>query len=233
MKVLILVLSARRTPWNAMLETSLQTWDAEQHPHTQTLYYCGRSKEPSTDKVFYSRSFTESLEDITWRTLEAFEEALKLEWDFMARTHSSTYVHKRNLVAFIETLPKENVLCGLLTTGERPFLWGGGSYVMSRDVIEKIVANRHLWNFGVMEDNGITEIANALEIPFTPGRMASINLRPDGSWLVMSYGAGENFILTDWADISKAHPNFYFRVKHDPDRTVDLQVMHELHRHLG
>lgn len=233
MKVLILVLSARRTPWNHMMDTSLVTWDAEDHPKTQTLYYCGKfeSERPNTEKVFYSRQFNESLEEVTKRTLEAFEESLKLDWDVMARTHSSTYVHKRNLVEFIETLPKENVLAGLLTTGERPFLWGGGSYIISRDVIEKFVANKHLWNFNVMEDNGITEMAQALGIPFTAGRMASINLSTGGTWVVMKYGQGENFQFTDWADIRKAHPHFYFRCKHDPDRSVDLKVFRELHKH--
>lgn len=232
MKVLILVLSARRTPWNAMLETSLQTWDAEQHPQTQTLYYCGKSDQPSTDKVFYSPKFTESLEHIAPRTMEAYEEALNMDWDFMARTHSSTYVHKRNLVSFIETLPKENVLCGLLTGGESPFLWGGGSYVMSRDVIEKFVANRNLWNFNVMEDVGLTGVANTLGIPFTHGRMASINLKSDGSYFLMVYGHGENFESNDWADLRKVTEHHYFRCKHDPDRAKDLEIFRHLWENL-
>lgn len=231
MKVLILVLSACRPPWGSMMQASQETWDSVDHPQTKTLYYCGKCKEESTDKVFYSRQFTESLEDITHRTLEAFEESLKLDWDVMARTHSSTYVHKRNLVEFIEALPKENVLCGLLATGEQPFLWGGGSYIMSRDVIEKIVANKHLWHFGVMEDHGITEIAQALDIPFTPGRMASINLKPDGSYFLMVYGHGDNFESRDWADLKKVEGHHYFRCKHDPDRSVDLRIFRELHKH--
>lgn len=232
MKVLILVLSARRTPWASMMQTSMETWDAEDHPQAQTLYYCGKSEQPSTDKVFYSQRFDESLEHIAPRTMEAYEEALKLDWDFLARTHSSTYVHKRNLVKFIETLPKENVLCGLLTTGEKPFLWGGGSFIMSRDVIEKFVASKHAWNLHVMEDNSTTDLANELGIPFTAGRMASINVKPDGSYLLMAYGHGDNFESKDWADLKKIEGHHYMRCKHDPDRTVDLKIFRELHAHL-
>lgn len=231
MKVLILILSARRDPWAKMMDVSQATWDSEKHPQTQTLYYCGACREQSTEKVFYSRIFTESLEDITHRTLEAFEESLKLDWDVMARSHSSTYIHKHNLVEFIETLPKENLLAGLLTTGDKPFLWGGGGYIISRDVIEKIVANKYLWNFGVMEDGSITDIANALSIPFTTGRMASINLSPTGSWSVMPYGIGEGFTFTEWTDIQKMHPHYYVRCKHDPDRSVDLKIFQELLTH--
>lgn len=230
MKVLILVLSARRTPWASMMDLSQQTWDAEVHPQTQTLYYCGKSDRPSTATEFYSPQFDESLEHIAPRTMEAYEEALKLEWDFMARTHSSTYVHKKNLVSFIETLPKENALCGLLTTGDKPFLWGGGSFIMSRDVIEKFVAAKDKWNIGIMEDNSTTDLANELGIPFTAGRMASINQDSIG-WFVMTYGIGEPFNFGDWSYVKKLHPHYYIRCKHDPDRKIDLVVMKELHKH--
>lgn len=235
MKILILVLSAKRTPWAAMMDKSMATWDAENHPQIKTLYYCGKSDQPSSDKVFYSPNYSESLEHIAWRTVEAFEEALKLDWDVMARTHSSTYVHKRNLVEFIQTAenPTENFLCGLLTAGEKPFLWGGGSYIMSRDVIQKLVDNKDQWNYGVMEDNGLTEMANQLGIPFTPGRMASINIKPDGSYLVMVYGHGENFESNNWADLKKIEGHHYFRVKYDPDRNKDLEIMQHLWQNLA
>lgn len=237
MKVLILVLSARREPWNSLMDVSQETWDSENHPQAQTQYYCGQSSNPSTEKVFYSPALTESLEHVTSRTLEAFEKALTiLDWDFIARTHSSTYVHKRNLVDFIETLPTKNVLCGLLTTGEKPFLWGGGSYIISRDVIEKFVANKVRWNLNIMEDNAMTDLANELEIPLSGnGRMASINqvaIKEGSAWLVMCYGIGENFTFTDWADMQKAHPHHYFRVKQDLERHKDVEIMHQLHRYL-
>jgi hypothetical protein len=244
MKVLILVLSARREPWGELLECSKATWDSVDHPQTKTMYYCGKGgiapgeqlnpayvDAGTASDIFYSPTLSESLEDVSKRTLEAFEFSLKLKgWNLMARTHSSTYVHKHNLVEFIETLPNENVLCGLLTGGIAPFLWGGGSYIISRDVIEKIVANKQLWNFGVMEDNGLTEIAQLLQIPFMAGRMASIDQKPNG-YLVTTYGAGEGFVFTDWTDVQKLHPHFYLRCKQDFDRTQDVRIFRELFRH--
>lgn len=232
MNVLILVLSARREPWGEMMQCSMETWDAEDHPQTRTLYYIGKSPEAWTPRVFSSPELTESLEDVSPRTIEAFEVALEYEWDFLARTHSSTYVHKRNLVDFIETLPKENVLCGLIVAGEKPFLWGGGSYIMSRDVIEKFVANKGKWNRNIMEDNSITELAKHLDIPMSGnGRMASIDRVPDG-YLCTTYGVGSGFNFTDWADVNKANPHFYFRCKQDLRRHEDLQIFRELKKHL-
>jgi hypothetical protein len=165
--------------------------------------------------------------------MEAYEHALTIPgWDFMARTHSSTYVHKRNLVEFCETLHRKNLLLGLLVTGERPFLWGGGSYIMSRDVIEQLVENKDRWDMGIMEDNGITDLANELGIPMSGnGRMASIDQHGD-EYQVTTYGIGQGFTFTDWDDVNKAQPHFYWRCKQDLRRHEDLMIFRKLHKHL-
>jgi hypothetical protein len=212
----------------------METWDSENHPQTQTLYYCGRQTGPEQwPNVFYSPHFDEELERVAPRTMEAYEHALTIpNWDFMARTHSSTYVHKRNLVDFCETLHRKNLLLGLLVTGERPFLWGGGSYIMSRDVIEQLVANKDKWNNGIMEDNSLTDLANELGIPMSgKGRMASID-QHGNEYLVTTYGVGSGFTFTDWDDVNKAQPHYYFRCKQDLRRHEDLMIFRKLHKHL-
>jgi hypothetical protein len=183
--------------------------------------------------VFYSPQFDEELERVAPRTMEAYEHALTIpNWDFLARTHSSTYVHKRNLVEFCETLHRKNLLLGLLVTGERPFLWGGGSYIMSRDVIEQLVAAKDKWNNGIMEDNSLTDLANELGIPLNgKGRMASID-QHGNEYLVTTYGVGSGFTFTDWDDVNKIHPHFYVRCKQDLRRHEDLMIFRKLHKHL-
>jgi hypothetical protein len=214
------------------MDVSQETWDSEENENTKTLYYCENCGQ-STDKVFYSQKFTADLQDVAPRTFEAFEKSLESDWTFLARPNSSCYVHKRNLVAFCETLPKENVICGVMTEGEHPFLWGGCQYIFSRDVIEKFVANKDKWRTDVMEDNAISLMSESLGMTLeSKGRCASINLMPDGSWLCMTYNHGQGFTFQDFGDIPKlAHGHFFFRVKHDPDRSVDLKVMRLLHDH--
>jgi hypothetical protein len=230
--VLIVVLSARREPWGALMDTSKATWDAEDHPQTRTLYYCGKSDQPSTDKVFYSPELTESLEDVSPRTIEAFEKALEYQWDFLARPNSSCYVHKRNLVKFCERLPRENMICGILTGGERSFLWGGCQYIFSRDVIERMVAHKDKWKRNEMDDVSLTMLAQELDIPLrSNSRCASIDMQPDGSYLCLLYGDGHNFTFTDFEDFNKAYGHFFVRVKQDLRRHEDLRIMRELKAH--
>ncbi len=231
MKVLILVLSARRDPWDKLMDCSLETWDAEEHPQTQTLFYCGRNGE-STEKVFYSPNIGEELEEVSPRTIQAFEKAVSIpDWDYLARPHSSTYVHKRNLVAFCEAEgPKENVLYGCFTGGPQPFLWGGCHYLMSRDVIERMVANKERWDTSVMDDQSITRMAELLKVTVLPAHSATINMLDNGGHNCLVYGHGESFDFTNFADTNKAEGHFFFRVKQDLRRHEDVRIMRELKR---
>ncbi len=226
MNVLILVLSARREPWGKLMDCSMETWDSVDHPKTQTLYYCGKSDQPSTDKVFYS-CLSEDLEDVSSRTIEAFEESLKYDWDYLARPNSSCYVHKYNLVDFLRTSIWGNAIFGVLSSWG--MMWGGCHYIFSRDVVEKMVANKDKWNHKVMDDESITKLLVQLGYELTSnGWCASINLQPNGEHLCLTYNHGESFTFTDWADVKKLDGHFYVRCKHDPDRTQDLMTFRKL-----
>ena len=230
MNILILVLSARREPWNQLMRTQMETWDAESYPDTGTVYYCGKSNELHP-RVWNSETLTESLEDVSPRTIEAFERALALDWDYLARPHSSTYVHKANLVKFCETLPATNVLCGIETGGPDSFIWGGGHFLFSRDVIERMVAIKDKWNRNVMDDQSLSLMAKELGVPVTPGVTATINMNPD-NYLCLTYNAGENFEFTNFENIGeKLNPHFFVRVKQDLRRHEDVRIMRELHKH--
>lgn len=221
------------------MDASRETWDAEEHPQTQTIFYAGgaggptwQSSNGTSSQVFYS-TLSEELKDVSARTIEAFEYALALDWDFLARPNSSCYVNKANLVAYLETLPRPRQLRGLLAFAGvgTQLLWGGGQYILSRDVVEEFVQHKAAWRRELMEDEAITRMAEVLEIPMLPGRSATIDLHPNGHHLCTCYGHGDSFAFTDYAEVAeKAAGHHFFRVKNDADRSVDVKVMRELKR---
>jgi hypothetical protein len=236
--VLVLVLSSRREPWGDLMDVSLATWDADPHPQVQTLYYCAHgSNALFRDNVRYS-AMEDSLENISPRTFEALAWALELpDWNYLARPNSSCYVHKGNLAKHCDTLPETGVLRGAWASGssEDPsvgFLWGGGQYIISRDVVERMVATGG-WKNGLMDDEAITDCAKSAGVSMDQGCVfASINGEPDKEWLCMCYGRGESFTFTDFADLKKADGHFFFRVKQDHNRRLDEKLMKELKKHL-
>ncbi len=231
MKVLILVMSARRDPWDKLMDTQMETWDSGLHPQTHTLYYCGKSTNATTSRIFYSPTLGEELEEISPRTIEAFEKSLEYDWEYMARVHASTYVHKDNLAKFCHTLRRHKVLCGIIAGGDRPFIWGGCHYVFSRDVVDSFVRNKDKWNTKVMEDNSITEMKDHLGLPVTEGHSATINLQPDGNHLCLVYGHGDSFNFRSYEEFAeKAQGHFFVRCKQDLERHKDIEIMRELKR---
>lgn len=231
MNVLILVLSARREPWGDLLKCSMETWDSVDHEQTMTRYYCGKYDQRDDYRIWNSPKLTESLENVSPRTIEAFERALEIPWwDFLARPNSSCYVHKDNLVKFCETLPRENTIAGILTGGERSFLWGGCQYIFSRDVVERMVEKKSLWNHVAMDDQSLTYMAQELGIPLeSNGWCASINMNDDGTYTCLTYGHGENFTFTDFAEFAeRIDGHFFVRLKQDLRRHEDLRIMREL-----
>lgn len=235
-RVLILVLSSRREPWGDIMAAQQATWDAVEHPQAQTLYYCARCKNgPVRPDVRYS-TMDDWLEHVSPRTIEAFGWALESQWDYLARPNSSCYVHKGNLVRFCETLPASGVLRGAWTGGttENGYLWGGCQYVFSRDVIERMVETKSRWRENLMDDQAITKSAQALGIDMHQGPMAcSIDTNGDGSYTCVVYGPGESFTFTDFYDVPKKVPeHFFFRCKQDGRRHLDIEIMHQLKKHL-
>lgn len=235
MNVLILVMSAQRHPWGMLLNTSRETWDAVEHPQTRTLYYCGydAGTHSGISNVFFAER-DESISNLTKRTQEALERAAAMPgWDYLARVNSSCYVHKANLVRHCAGLPSTGVLQGLLTHdgGGATLIWGGGQYVMSRDVVEKLAGNKPAWRrYGQqMEDQAITRVAEDCGIEATPGRCCSIDDLKEGRWRCVNYGGESNFEFTDFADVAaKAGDHYFFRVKQDHDRNLDVMLMRKL-----
>lgn len=237
---LIFVLSSHNPPYAAMIDTAMQTWDAQLLAGTRTVYYCGNPVGGDTDRVVSFDSGVEDYKTISRKNMLAYEWALRLPWDYMARVNSSCYVHKRRLLDHVQSLPQNGVMRGLIsgathTCGvKRPFMWGGGQFIMSRDVVEAMVENKELCRHDVMEDVAMSELAQECGFAINGnGLFASINKQDEKTWMALSYNSAvDSFEFTDFADIKRLSDQFFFRVKHDPDRRVDADVMRQLALHL-
>jgi len=236
-RTLILTLSANRSPWWQLMAKQRETWDSIRHDQTSTIYYVGDSYPARFDPPVLHSPTDEHLHNIGHRTVEALEFALTIpDWHFLARPHSSTYVHKRHLVEFVETAQPE-LLYGLVVPAgphEGPWLWGGGHFVMSRAVVQKLVANKTQWDHGIMEDVAMSRLAASLGIPFGNGKSVSVDWKTDlkSASCISWNGDTGGFDFSDFKDLNRLEDQFFFRVKHDPDRSVDLRTMDLLFQNL-
>lgn len=230
-KILILVLSADIAPYDKMITTSMNTWDSIDCEGTESIYYCGESDKPNTNKIIYL-PVNESLHTMGQKLLLAFEWVLKnKDFDYIGRPHSCIYVDKKELRKYVDLLPATDVISGLQVIDNPNWLWGGCGFVLSRDVVEKIVANKELWNHTEMEDKGLSFIATKLGIPFTQGRGCSIDRKSDTVWSCTSYGT-QGFDFENFEEMKKSG-QYYIRCKQDGQREIDEYLMNELFKALN
>jgi hypothetical protein len=224
-KILILALSSDWPPYDKMLATSEETWNSIEVPNVETIFVCGSSDKENTDKIKYF-NVGNGLFDIGKKNVEAFGWALaNKDFDVMLRINASCYVDKKRLVEFVEKLPNENVFAGALVNDVQNWLWGGASFVISRDVVQKIYDNRVHWDHLIMEDRAMSYLVNKLKIPFSEGKSGSID-KTDTGWNCISYG-GETISFTDFSELKRLNHHCY-RVKCDGNRSQDEAVMREL-----
>lgn len=116
MNVLILVASCLKPPYDELWAAQERTWDSIKVDGVETFYYA--CTELDTMHVKLAAALSDAL------TL--------LQWDFVFRTNSSSYVDKARMLAMAETLPREKCYCGIDGDG---FASGSG-FFLSRDAAE-------------------------------------------------------------------------------------------------
>lgn len=235
-RVLILVLSTDKDWYGRLAETSRATWDAKEVEGIETLFYFARSTKPSTDKVLYT-DVEDDFFNMGRKTLIAFEYALHhREFDYVFRANASLYVNKAGLLQYVQDKPITGLALGVIAAGSHegeqfPFLWGP-SYLLSRDVVARVVANSDLWNHRMMDDLAISHLLRAIEVPLdNKGSMASVALT-DGGYEFVYYenGAGGGATMKELSELPNRLPEqFAFRVKDDSNRENDVRLMKELH----
>lgn len=219
-KLLTLILHIERDPWKSIAdEGQRKTWIADlgKEDRRRTLFYVGN---PDIEKDFISGDtlyvkHRETYETMGEKAIKAFSFALEnFQFDFLFRTNTSSYVDTGNLRNFLETKKPMNYYGGVqMQHGGIPFASGCG-YVVSRDLVEKIVEMRHLWPNLLMED---VETGKFLHDNF--GILPEKHPRYDA----------ETQETLDRFTRHSAGNHFHVRCRSWTDRTFDIRCMKQIH----
>lgn len=234
-KVLVFVLSCETPPYDRHLQTSLETWDTRQVDGCESIFYCGKSHKKNTDKVIYLNT-KDSFATMGAKAVEGFEWALNNKsFDYLARPNSSCYVRKQILTDYVQNLSDTNLYLGLKTQScyNVEYMWGGGAYILTRDVVEKIVQNKSKWNHNYTEDVSISALLQKLGVPLTAEGHACALHKKGNTYSCITYqgSTGGGFDFTDMSEMHKLTNQFFIRVKQDLRREEDIYIMKELFKH--
>lgn len=204
MKILILVLSCERPPYDALHEVQRRTWDSVIVDGVETTYYWCDAP------ALMSKRLVETLNDDA-------EGSFCAGWDFIFRTNSSSYVDKLRLLEHAHKAPRKWCYQGIDGDG---FASGSG-FLMSRDVAEVLqrdllaVAGAHP---DLIEDQAIGLCLVQRGVGVTKGA------RREDYWLL--YFQQQFGVLLD----ERLRDAYHIRCKHGSDRAKDIEAMEHAHR---
>lgn len=233
-KILIMVLSSQ-SDHHDCVKSSQHTWDSVYVDGVETLFYYGKSA-PRQNLDALPRLLFIDINDPDWgrKNLMAFDWALKNKsWDYMVRVNGSCYLRKQKLFDLVQTLPDTGMFHGVLVEHSGfKFMCGGAPFIMSRDVVERIVSNGDQWNHALPEDVAISKLAEDIGISLNPGGyFCAIYPTPEG-WSVVTQGSIEGITPAfSFQDFSQAHQfkeHYAIRVKQAEDRLRDNYVREQL-----
>lgn len=240
-RVLMLVLSTDKDFYGNLHRASTETWDSQEIDGVETIFYFARTAaiHPEHDSKVLRVDSDDDFFSMGHKTLGAFEWALhhRGEWDFVFRANASLYVDKPGLLRYVQDKPETGLAlgvvadCGDFEGDKHAFIWGPG-YLLSRDVVERVVANKDLWRHKAMDDNALSMLLRDIDVPLdNRGSLASIAMNK-GWYDFVYYENGVSGGKTLYSlDLLRAElPNQWaFRVKDDANRDNDVKLMKELH----
>ena len=170
----------------------------------------------SPDTVAWQQRLVDVYALQRWKVMGSLTQALTEDFTHVYFTTASSYIRVHKLLAVVNELPLTRVYAGTPFTDaiSGTHFASGANRIMSRDVVESVVAARGRYRNDVMEDAGLGRLVHELGIDVKP--LPSVN--------VPSVGAvGE---LSD----EEILDTFHFRTTSPSLRQrMDAQVMHALH----
>ena len=219
MKVLILIISSAREPYNRLEEAIRRTWGSNKSEDIKIFYTYGdgESIQIKNDKIICD--CPESLGNIGIKTIISFELLYnKFDFDYIFRTNLSSFIDTENMIKYLDDKPTTNYYAGhcglnfsdehLIKFGEGTFASGSG-YFLSRDIVKKIIDNKEKWDHSVIDDVAIAGLLKELSI--LPTNCPRIDITKASN-----------------TDILYQADNYHFRCKTSGDRSGDIEIFEKL-----
>lgn len=169
MRIAIIVLSCfDKSIYQELYNTQNETWNSIEVQNVDTYFLVGNCEYNSIEGNIIKTNAPETL-FCSHKVIEGYKLIESLNYDFIFRTNSSSYVDKQKLFEYINSNCDENTYSGVIGEyGHIKFASGCG-YILSKKNLEKIVRNVTLWDYQYRYDDVcLGDLMSKLSIPVTP-----------------------------------------------------------------
>ena len=152
MKLIILVLSYDDDEiYSKFHKSQMETWDSINIGNVSTYYYFGNHEcdEICGNKIL--TSISESVENCGYKLLNSLELIKNLEYDFIFRTNSSSYVDKSILYDKLSKINDLNYYAGINGYFRNVSFASGSGFVMTKNLVNLILENKSNFDHGFID----------------------------------------------------------------------------------
>jgi len=208
MKILILVLSSQNDIYPELRKTQQQTWDSVQVEGVETIYYIGGYGGIGLERINDSSQelhlpCSDGYNMMHYKFKQALLNIDYSNFDFVFKTNASSYINKKLLLEFAETLQKEKCNCGI----DGGFASGCGVFFSPDclDILKDIIDDHPV----ASEDSLMSSYLRKHDIGVTAGAKR-IDITHSQNWCEVNNSC------------------YHYRVKHDYDRQNDIMIMKKI-----
>tara|TARA_B100002019_G_scaffold191213_1_gene165387 strand:+ start:445 stop:1215 length:771 start_codon:yes stop_codon:yes gene_type:complete len=180
MNLVVLVLDSF-TP-NSIRNTAIQkqTWAKDASKNCEVLFYKGDrfTKRENFDLIL---NCSDTYQDMGIKTVKAFEWVNEnLNYDYVFRTNTSSYVHYENLIKYTTKLANNGVhYCGFIGHYNGVDYVSGSGIILSKKSVQTIIKSQENLDDKIVEDIAIGKLLKSYSIFPTEGKRQDIESHQD------------------------------------------------------
>ena len=169
MKILIVTLSYfDDSVYSKFFQIQNLTWNSLDVDGIDTFFLLGNSESNNIEGNLVRTNVPESLMNCGRKQLECFKLIKDLDFDYVFRTNSSSYVDKNLLKNYLSEKPRKNFYSGVVGNHNGIKFSSGSGYIISKDLIELILENEKLWNHNLIDDVSVGDLLSKFHIHPAP-----------------------------------------------------------------
>lgn len=181
-KILVLVLSSKTYPSRRNKKAIQKTWAKNNNENCKILFYESGNIEKLVNDTLYVKIDTDT-KNLGQKFLLALEWCNKnVEFDFLFRTNTSSYLNLGNLERYISKNISENtnIYCGIpmirdyKSSPEKINFLSGSGFLLNKKVVSLILENKNTWDHNEWEDVALGKLMSNLGVPFLMGKTQEI-----------------------------------------------------------
>jgi len=208
MKLLIFVLSVKDNGlYSAYYNAQRATWDNLIVPDVQTMYYFGKGAAREHSNEIHTDAH-EARYNVGMKFIKALEQIKELDYDFMFRTNSCSYVDKQLLHDHLSTIKDDKYYSGIMGDCNGYKYGSGCGFIMTKKLADILVEQKDKFRYDWVDDIAVGE------------RLAN-----NGATIVTS----KRFDFEQHRGEQIPKDYFHYRLRHlDPHRAPEVQYMREI-----